>query len=237
MSCRTHRAPRPLRAHAGRPASAPSQPPHRSPSPTVDRVSPRSCAARCSRASSRPGTALREVALAEALGVSRSTVREALGCWWPRGWPTGCPTRAPRCAASTPSRSGDVCRARIVIETAGVRSWDEAGEPARDEVRRALRGLLRPARAATAPPPSSPPPTSTIHRALAGADRLGRLVAAAEALHAEVRLALAEVDRARGNAAEQVHSHGHLLDPAGGRATSTTPPRSSPPTSPRRRSP
>ena len=33
-----------------------------------------------------------------------------------------------------------------------------------------------------------------------------------EALHAEVRLALAQVDRARGNAAEQVHSHGHLLD-------------------------
>jgi DNA-binding GntR family transcriptional regulator len=27
-----------------------------------------------------------------------------------------------------------------------------------------------------------------------------------------VRLALAEVDRARGNAAEQVHSHSHLLD-------------------------
>ncbi len=31
-------------------------------------------------------------------------------------------------------------------------------------------------------------------------------------LHAEVRLALAQVDRARGNAAEQVHSHSHLLD-------------------------
>ena len=27
-----------------------------------------------------------------------------------------------------------------------------------------------------------------------------------------MRLALAEVDRARGNAAEQVHSHSHLLD-------------------------
>ena len=30
-------------------------------------------------------------------------------------------------------------------------------------------------------------------------------------LHAEVRLALAHVDRARGNAAEQVHSHADLL--------------------------
>ncbi len=34
----------------------------------------------------------------------------------------------------------------------------------------------------------------------------------AESLHAEVRLALAHVDRARGNAAEQVHSHADLLD-------------------------
>ncbi len=33
-----------------------------------------------------------------------------------------------------------------------------------------------------------------------------------EGLHAEVRLALAHFDRARGNAAEQVHSHSHLLD-------------------------
>ncbi len=36
-------------------------------------------------------------------------------------------------------------------------------------------------------------------------------MAVAESLHAEVRVALAHVDRARGNATEQVHSHADLL--------------------------
>ena len=104
-----------------------------------------------------------------------------------------------------------MCRARTVIETAGVRRWDEAGEPARDDVRRALSAYseLRGSDCTTAEFTAA---HLEIHRALAGLTGSARLVSTVEALHSEVRLALAEVDRARGNAAEQVHSHSHLLD-------------------------
>ena len=105
-----------------------------------------------------------------------------------------------------PEQVRDVCRARAVIETAGVRRWDEADEQARDEVRRALAAYaeLRGSDCTTAEFTAA---HLEIHRALAGLTGSTRLVAVVEALHAEVRLALAHVDRARGNAAEQVHSH------------------------------
>ena len=41
-----------------------------------------------------PGTPLREVALSEAMGVGRSTIREALAVLVAEGSPYGCPTRA-----------------------------------------------------------------------------------------------------------------------------------------------
>ena len=50
-----------------------------------------------------------------------------------------------------------------------------------------------------------------IHHALSALTGSERLVAVAESLHAEVRLALAHVDRARGNATEHVHSDADLL--------------------------
>ncbi|MDP9444566.1 MAG: FCD domain-containing protein [Actinomycetota bacterium] len=53
--------------------------------------------------------------------------------------------------------------------------------------------------------------TSRCHRALVGLSGSGRLLAVADALSAEVRLALARVDRLRRNAREQVASHRELL--------------------------
>ena len=50
-----------------------------------------------------------------------------------------------------------------------------------------------------------------IHRALAALTGSPRLIATADALYAEIRLALAHLDRARGNTHEQVHAHGDLL--------------------------
>ena len=50
------------------------------------------------------------------------------------------------------------------------------------------------------------------HRALVGSHRQQRLVAVAEALHGELRLALAGVDRRRGNIREQVAAHRALLE-------------------------
>jgi DNA-binding GntR family transcriptional regulator len=159
----------------------------------------------------RPGTALREVALAEALGVSRSTVREALAILVTEGIADRMPNKGTQVRRLDPEQVRDVCRARVVIETAGVWRWDEATEPARDELRRALAAYseLRGSDCTTSEFTAA---HLEIHRALAALAGSTRLVAAVEALHAEVRVALAHVDRARGNAAEQVHSHSHLLD-------------------------
>ena len=158
-----------------------------------------------------PGTPLREVALAEALGVSRSTVREALGILVAEGLADRIPNKGTQVRRLDPVQVGDVCRARTVIETAGVRHWQAATEAQRDDVRDALRAYseLRSGECTTTEFTAA---HLEIHRAFTALSGSSRLVAFAESLHAEVRLALAQVDRARGNAAEQVHSHAHLLD-------------------------
>jgi DNA-binding GntR family transcriptional regulator len=157
-----------------------------------------------------PGTALREVALAAALGVSRSTVREALAMLVAEGLADRVPNKGTQVRRLDPDQVRDVCQARIVIETAGVRRWNEADETLRDDVRRALQAFSD----LTLTDYTAAEFTAAhldIHRALAALTGSERLVAVAESLHAEVRLALAHVDRARGNAVEQVHSHADLL--------------------------
>ena len=157
-----------------------------------------------------PGTALREVALAGALGVSRSTVREALGMLVAEGLADRVPNRGTQVRRLDPEQVRDVCQARVVIETAGVRRWNEVEEPLRDAVRRALQSFSD-LTATKHTPAEFTAAHLEIHRALSALTGSARLVAVAESLHAEVRLALAHVDRARGNAVEQVHSHADLL--------------------------
>src|SRR3954447_3493523 len=84
------------------------------------------------------GTALREVALAASLGVSRPTVREALGVLVGEGLATPEPNRGVSVTTADPGSVRDICRARMVLEGAGVRRWPDAGETLRDSVRTAL---------------------------------------------------------------------------------------------------
>ena len=157
------------------------------------------------------GTPLREMALADAMGVSRSTIREALGILVAEGLATREPNRGVRVTELDPAAVHDVCAARAVLEVAGLRHWDQA----RDETRDACRAAMQEFAAVSSAGPTPAELTAAhlaIHRAFVGLTESSRLGSLAEALTSEIRLALAKVDRIRRNAAAQVHSHQTLLD-------------------------
>ncbi|MBO0844342.1 MAG: GntR family transcriptional regulator [Nocardioides sp.] len=157
------------------------------------------------------GTPLREVALAESLGVSRQTLREGLALLVAEGLATREPNRGVSVARPDPDSVRDVSRARTVLETAGVRHWPNASEEARQAVRRALAEYER-AVAAGATYQELNQRHLAIHLSLVGLTESPRLVAMAESVVAELRLALAQIDRVRRNAQDQAGSHRHLLD-------------------------
>lgn len=156
------------------------------------------------------GTPLREVALAESLGVSRSTLREALGVLVAEGIAVREPNRGVSVASPDPDSIRDVCRARAVLELAGVRRWAEADESLRDSLRDALVAYTSAVRDG-----ASYHTLNERHLAfhLAFVQLLGspRLDAMAETLYAELRLALAQIDRIRRNAHDQAGSHTQLV--------------------------
>jgi len=157
------------------------------------------------------GTPLREVALADSLGVSRPTVREALTILVGEGLATREPHRGVAVATPDPASLEDVSRARAVLEAAGIRHWSRASEGDRQALRTALREYA----AAGARGASYEELTRrhlAIHLALVGLTGSPRLVAMAASLTAELRLALAQVDRVRRNAADQAGAHQRLVD-------------------------
>lgn len=157
------------------------------------------------------GTPLREIALAEAMSVSRSTVREALAALVAEGLAVREPNRGVRVTELDPAAVHDLSTARAVLETAGLQRWIEAGEDARDEVRAALREFGEVAGAGASPAELTAAHLA-VHRAFVGLTESGRLVALAASLTSELRLALAKVDRIRQNAGDQAHSHATLVD-------------------------
>ena len=98
------------------------------------------------------GTPLREVALAAAMGVSRSTVREALGLLVGEGLATRTPNRGVHVSEPDPDSVRDVSAARQVLEGAGLRRWRVAGEEAREACREAMRAFVAAAEHQAAPP-------------------------------------------------------------------------------------
>lgn len=160
-----------------------------------------------------PGTPLREVALAESLNVARSTVREALGVLVAEGLADRVPHKGTVVRELDREAIIDVCQARLVLESAGVRAWGGASVESRSAVRAALAQFGR--LAGTQPVPSIAELTAdhlAIHRSIVALTGSERLLATANSLYAEIRLALAKVDRIRRNAAEQMVSHTRLVE-------------------------
>lgn len=157
------------------------------------------------------GTPLREIALADSLGVGRSTVREALAVLVGDGLATREPHRGVSVAQPDPDSIRDVCRARVVLEIAGVRCWPEADEVLRTAVRDALTAFADAANNQASYQVLNERHLG-FHLSLVGLAGSPRLEAMAMSLYAELRLALAQVDRARQNAPDQAGSHSLLVE-------------------------
>jgi DNA-binding GntR family transcriptional regulator len=156
------------------------------------------------------GTPLREIALADSLGVARSTVREALGLLVSEGIATREPNRGVSVASPDPDAITDVVRARAVLEIAGVRHWETASAQARSAVRSALDEYA----AAVARGASYQQLNErhlALHLSFVGLTGSPRLVGMAETLIAELKVALAQIDRIRRNAHDQAGTHTRLL--------------------------
>ncbi len=156
------------------------------------------------------GTPLREVALSDSLGVARSTVREALAALVAEGIATREPNRGVSVASPDPDAITDVVRARGVLELAGVRRWATASEESRAAVRSALEEYADAVDRGASYQHLNERHLA-LHLSLVGLSESPRLVAMAETLIAELKVALAQIDRIRRNAHDQAGSHTRLL--------------------------
>ncbi|MDP3968240.1 MAG: GntR family transcriptional regulator [Nocardioides sp.] len=160
------------------------------------------------------GTPLREHALVEATGVSRSTVREALGVLVAEGLAHREPNRGVHVTALDPEAVHDVVATRVVLESAGVRAWAGADAASRRAVRTALEEFVAAVRGAEDPGADPGLMTAThlaLHRSIVALTGSPRMLGLADAVYAEIRLALSKVDRIRRDAGVQVADHEALV--------------------------
>jgi DNA-binding GntR family transcriptional regulator len=157
-----------------------------------------------------PGTPLREQPLAQALGVARSTVREAMTTLVTEGLAVREPNKGVSVAMLHPTAVADICRARFVLESAGIRAWYDADERARERVGSAMKKFAAIA-ADGADPEAMTEAHLAIHRSFVALTGSERLIATADAITGETRLALARVDALRQDAKQQVASHRKLV--------------------------
>jgi DNA-binding GntR family transcriptional regulator len=156
------------------------------------------------------GTPLRELGLADSLGVSRPTVREALTVLVAEGLATREPNRGVSVACPEAESVTDVCHARWVLEGAGVRRWPEAAPEQRDLVRSTLEAYTSAVREGASYQELNERHLA-FHVSLVGLTGSSRLVHMADGLMDELKLALAQVDRIRRNAHDQAESHTALV--------------------------
>jgi DNA-binding GntR family transcriptional regulator len=154
-----------------------------------------------------PGEPLREVTLAESFSVARSTVREALQVLTTEGLVTRQPNRGVTVTELTEHDIAEIFEARLVLESAGVR----AGAAGAD-LSPAATALATYAEAAVADDAVVATQSHLeFHTSLVALIGNSRLVASADGLTADLRLALASVERQRRNARQQVADHRRLL--------------------------
>lgn len=158
-----------------------------------------------------PGTPLREVAIAEQLGVARSTVREALTLLTGEGLVTRKPNRGVAVTSYDREQVHDLVAARLVVERAGAHSWAAADDELRNAVHTALSRYADLAESG-APVRDITEAHLDFHRRIVELTGNARLAALADQLYAEIRLALAHLDRLRSNARAQIDDHRRLLE-------------------------
>jgi DNA-binding GntR family transcriptional regulator len=154
-----------------------------------------------------PGEALREIGLADAFHVARSTVREALQLLAAEGLVTRFPNRGVVVTELTGEDITEIFGARLVLESAGARCGALGAD---------LTGVAAAlATYATATQSGSQADIThthlQFHTSIVALMGNARLVASVEALTGDLRLALASVERKRANARQQVSPHRRLL--------------------------
>ncbi len=157
------------------------------------------------------GTPLRELALAESLGVSRPPVREALTVLVAEGLATREPHRGVTVSTPRAESVRDVCRARWVLEGAGVQAWPTADAVRRRRVRETLDAYTTAVHDGSASYEELNERHHAFHVSLVELTGSPRLIQMAQALMDELKLALAQVDRINRNANNEAESHEALL--------------------------
>ncbi len=135
-----------------------------------------------------PGTHLRETQVAQSLGVSRNTLREALRSLAEHGLVTHQPHRGVVVTDLTVDDVADLFRLRLVVEQAGLAALTETGEIER--ATDAFAAALERGDAVEALEEDF-----RFHRALVAALGSARLSAAHERAQGELRLVLFQLDR------------------------------------------
>ncbi|MFJ9175878.1 GntR family transcriptional regulator [Streptomyces sp. NPDC102360] len=178
-------------------------------SSTVDRVA-HALREEMYRGTIEGGTSLRESNVAASLGVSRSTVREALQILTAEGLLVRRPNRGVEVRRLTEEEIEDIFKARRVLETAAARSVVQATRA--DLV--ALTAAQRDFEEAVASSAAASVVTEAhlfVHVAIVGLLGSPRLTATARDLMSEIKLAVATTDRTSDDLPAQVEEHREIV--------------------------
>ncbi len=178
-------------------------------SSTVDRVA-HALREEMYRGAIEGGTSLRESKVAESLGVSRSTVREALQILTAEGLLVRRPNRGVEVRRLTEAEIEDIFKARRVLETTAARSVVQATRTdlvALTESQRIFEEAVASSAAASVVTEAH----LSVHVAIVGLLGSPRLTATARDLMSEIKLAVATIDRTSDDLPAQVEEHREIV--------------------------